>query len=114
MALCQKNPTTIPEGFRFKEDLGVGKKGIEVRCLHFLLSADPEMRLVNTNNADYFGLDTREKVKVFQTKYVDRIWMFAASENKDPLGFVGESTREVLNAILEGGIPNPLEFTKKA
>ncbi len=105
MALCKKNPTIIPEDFKFREDFGIGTKSAEVGYLHFLLSADPEMR-VNAKNIDvnYFSHDTQEKVAFFQKKYVNRIWMGA---NADKLGFVGEKTRNMLNAILEGGLPSP-------
>ncbi len=103
MALCKT--IIIPDNFKFKEDFGIGTKSAEVGYLHFLLSADPEMR-VNAKNIDinYFSHDTQKKVEIFQERYVKRIWIGA---NDDQDGFVGEKTRNMLNAILEGGLPSP-------
>ncbi len=113
MDLYQEKSTIIPEDFRFEKDLQVGTKSIDVRYLHFLLGADPETRLPDAGNADYFSSETRKRVEIFQAKYVDRFFS-ADREDRDPPGLVGKKTRGGLNAFLAGGLPSPLELVKKA
>ncbi len=107
MDLCH---SLIPEEFKFEEEISEGSVGIDVRCLHLLLDADPGTRnnRKEEKKEGYFGPETSKALRMFQGRYDGLIK--SSDLPSDPPGVVGEKTKLLLNAILAGGIPDPMYF----
>src|SRR4030043_628376 len=92
---------TIP---MFERGLEVGMSGIDVKWLQVLLNNDSDTRIASSgpgspgNETSYFGSLTKKAVIKFQEKYSQDIlapWGFSSGN-----GYVGRTTREKLNSIL--------------
>lgn len=100
-------PALASAGEVFVRSLRPGDVGADVLALQKLLNEDPATRIAEVGSGSpgqestYFGAKTKQAIVRFQELYAGEI--LAPSGLVSGTGFVGEKTRQKLNALLAGG-----------
>lgn len=104
-------PIACPANVKFSRNLTVGSRGADVTALQRILNANPATQVAKTSygspgqETDYFGPATASAVARFQNGYKSAILTPNGLTNGS--GYVGDSTRTVMNGICQGTAPGP-------
>src|SRR6056297_3291404 len=95
----------IPEDFTFDQALSSGMSNQDVEYLQIVLNSDSDTQLAESgvgspgNETQYFGSLTTAGVIAFQEKYSEDV--LAPYGLTEGTGYVGETTRQKLNELLQ-------------